>query len=71
MRRVGPTSVGDRAWRSLLGAPDNSVGVRPRDPHHELHVDADAVCPRCLRWIDPADFVRQTRIGLVQHEICR
>ena len=57
-----------RGFRALLVPTD-----RPRPgtgDDHELHVDADLVCPRCLRWIDPADFVRTTRIGLRQHEAC-
>jgi len=37
---------------------------------HELHVDRDAICPRCMQWIEPSDFVRQTRYGIVQHEAC-
>jgi hypothetical protein len=37
---------------------------------HELHVDRDVVCPRCLQWIEPTDFVRLTRYGLHQHEAC-
>ena len=36
-----------------------------------LHVDADAICPRCLVWIDPHDFVRRNGYGLLQHETCR
>lgn len=35
-----------------------------------LHVDADAICPRCLTWIQPADYVRQNAMDLVQHETC-
>jgi len=35
-----------------------------------LHVDADAICPRCLTWIQPDDFVRLNAIDLVQHESC-
>lgn len=36
-----------------------------------LHVDADAICPRCLAWIDPRDYVRRNGYGLLQHESCR
>jgi hypothetical protein len=35
-----------------------------------LHVEADAICPRCLSWIGPEDFVRRTGYGLLQHESC-
>jgi hypothetical protein len=61
-----------RGFRALL-APTDPAGERRRaggTDGHELHVDADLVCPRCLRWIEPEDYVRQTRIGLRQHEAC-
>lgn len=35
-----------------------------------LHSDDDAICPRCLTWIEGRDFVRQTVYGLIQHEVC-
>lgn len=35
-----------------------------------LHVDTDAICPRCFGWIAPRDIVRRTAYGLVQHEAC-
>jgi hypothetical protein len=35
-----------------------------------LHSDDDAICPRCLTWIEERDFVRQTAYGLMQHEVC-
>jgi hypothetical protein len=37
---------------------------------HVMHVDADAICPRCMRWISPRDIVRRTAYGLFQHEVC-
>jgi hypothetical protein len=57
-----------RGFRALLLPTDRRHPAAADD--HELHVDADLICPRCLRWIDPADYVRQTRIGLLQHEAC-
>lgn len=57
-----------RGFRALLTPKDS--GRRYAGDDHELHVDADLVCPRCLRWIEPGDYVRQTRIGLRQHEAC-
>jgi hypothetical protein len=36
-----------------------------------LHVDADVICPRCLSWIGPEDYVRRNGMGLAQHETCR
>jgi len=35
-----------------------------------LHGELDAVCPRCLRWIEERDFVRRTAFGPLQHEVC-
>jgi hypothetical protein len=35
-----------------------------------LHVDADAICPRCMGWIAPDHFVRRTLFDLVEHESC-
>lgn len=35
-----------------------------------LHSEDDAICPRCLTWIDGREFVRQTAYGLLQHEVC-
>ena len=63
--------VGDvvyRSFRALL--PMGGRSPRPRAFEHELHVDADAVCPRCLHWIEPGDFVRRTAYGPHQHESC-
>jgi len=37
---------------------------------HDLHVDEECVCPRCLHWVSPDDIVRRTAYGPVQHETC-
>lgn len=47
---------------------DEEARVRLPDGH--LHGELDAVCPRCLRWIDERDFVRRTAYGPLQHEVC-
>ena len=39
-----------------------------RDGH--LHGELDAICPRCLTWIEERDFVRRTAYGPLQHEVC-
>jgi hypothetical protein len=70
--RRGPDPV-HRSYRALLVPTDagrQGRQARQRTDNHELHVDADLVCPRCMEWIEPGDFVRQNRIGLVQHEAC-
>lgn len=35
-----------------------------------LHADAEAICPRCLSWIESWDFVRRNSFDLLQHESC-
>lgn len=35
-----------------------------------LHGELDAVCPRCLRWIEDFEYVRRTAYGPLQHEVC-
>ncbi|HEY5030890.1 MAG TPA: hypothetical protein VIJ54_00335 [Actinomycetes bacterium] len=71
MASTGPqrrVDVVHRGYRALL-LPKEAARHPSADPH-ELHVDEDLICPRCLQWIEPGDFVRQTRIGLRQHEAC-
>jgi hypothetical protein len=48
---------------------------RSQRPHLEiidasLHVDTEAICPDCLEWISPADFVRRNAFDLLEHEVC-
>jgi hypothetical protein len=37
---------------------------------HDLRIDEDVVCPRCLEWIAPDEIVRRTVYGPAQHEAC-
>lgn len=39
-------------------------------PDSHLHGEDDAICPRCLRWIEEREFVRRTAYGPLQHEVC-
>jgi hypothetical protein len=55
------------SMRALLSVGTHAQG---HGSDHELHVDRDVICPRCMQWIEPTDFVRQTRYGLLQHEAC-
>ncbi len=69
MSRSGLNPFG-RAWGRLA-----MIGFHEAAHGHDfttnlLHVDADAICPRCLEWINPADIVRRTAYGPVQHETC-
>jgi hypothetical protein len=35
-----------------------------------FHVDTDAICPDCLQWIHPWDYVRRNAFDLLEHEVC-
>ena len=71
MWQGGSTTIGDGVYRSMRASLAAGFATpRPRSTEHELHVDADAICPRCLQWIEPGDFVRRTAYGPHQHESC-
>ncbi len=61
-------------WPAIIGSwlcardAQRLCACRIQDGH--LHTDEDAVCPRCLSWIDEDDFVRRTTYGPLQHEVC-
>jgi Asp-tRNA(Asn)/Glu-tRNA(Gln) amidotransferase A subunit family amidase len=61
-REVSPVEVAEACLARI-----ETLGPRLRA---FIHVDADAVCPRCMRWIEPGDFVRRTAFGPHQHESC-
>ena len=56
---------GDRGPACPVALP---VPAEPIDA--SLHVDTEAICPDCLQWIGPADFVRRNAIGILEHEVC-
>ena len=72
VRRVGAprTSPLDRFAAVGFLKPDlqGEAAILLVDRH--LHSEDDAICPRCLTWIQERDFVRQTAYGLMQHEVC-
>ena len=48
---------------------------RNRRSHVEVidaswHVDTEAICPDCLGWIGPTEFVRRNAYDLLEHEVC-
>ncbi len=48
---------------------------RNRPAHVEVidaswHVDTEAICPDCLGWIGPTEFVRRNAYDLLEHEVC-
>jgi hypothetical protein len=54
-----------------LGMPADPVAAYGYDfSVHDLRIDEDVVCPRCLEWIGPHEIVRRTAYGPAQHEAC-
>jgi len=64
--------MGRREFDAMTGVSALIDAAAPGGPvvDSSLHVDADAICPRCLSWVGPNDFVRRTLFDLVQHESC-
>jgi hypothetical protein len=64
--------MGRRGFDAVTGVSAVIDASAPGGPavDSSLHVDADSICPRCLSWIGPTDFVRRTLFDLVQHETC-
>jgi hypothetical protein len=57
-------TIPGRRLAHLDAEPAGGVG------DYSLHADTEAICPRCLRWIAPEDYLRRNAIGLLQHESC-
>ena len=53
-----------------MSKPGPADGFGSPVPDGHLHSDTDAICPRCLTWIEERDYVRRTAYGLLQHEVC-
>lgn len=72
--RVATGRTGMRRWLDRV-VTTCTLG-RPLTPYgydysvHDLRVDEECVCPRCLHWIEPEDIVRRTAYGPAQHEAC-
>lgn len=62
--------MADDGFDAFVGLPAVIDGGRRVVVDAALHVDADAICPRCLDWIAPEDFVRRNGLDLLQHETC-
>lgn len=60
----------DRLAGVGLSRPDPDGGEVYVLADGHLHSDTDAICPRCLTWIEERDYVRRTAYGLLQHEVC-
>ncbi len=60
----------DRLVAVGLTRPEPDSGDVHVVPDGHLHSDDDAICPRCLTWIEEREFVRRTAYGLLQHEVC-
>ncbi|MGB8651854.1 MAG: hypothetical protein WCD35_14460 [Mycobacteriales bacterium] len=60
----------DRLVEAGLVRPDPDAGDGSALLDAHLHGGEDAVCPRCLGWIEERQFVRRTAYGPLQHEVC-
>jgi hypothetical protein len=70
MRSARSVAHEDVIYRGFRALVTGMTAPRARMLDHELHVDADAICPRCMQWIGPDQFVRRTAYGPHQHETC-
>lgn len=61
--------MGNEGFDAVTGVRAVIDGGRPV-VDAALHVDADAICPRCLAWIRPDDYVRRNGVDLLEHESC-
>lgn len=66
---LGRSPLDRLAGIGLEKADAQVMGAYPTPDRH-LHGELDAVCPRCMRWIEERDFVRRTAYGPLQHEVC-
>ena len=64
MRHLRPIGLLGRLW--LRGQTRAHVEVVDAS----FHVDTDAICPDCLGWINPWDFVRRNAFDILEHEVC-
>ena len=68
MRRPHP-------WRRLGSLLRRGGRRRPAPEPIELvdaslHTESEAICPDCLTWIQPGDYLRRNAYGLLEHEVC-
>jgi len=64
MRHLRPIGLLGRLW--LRGQTPAHVEVVDAS----FHVDTEAICPDCLGWINPWDFVRRNALDILEHEVC-
>jgi hypothetical protein len=65
MRHVGQLAV---LGRLLLRRRRRGLHVEVIDA--SFHVDTEAICPDCLQWINPWDYVRRNAFDMLEHEVC-
>jgi len=64
MRLVRPIGLLGRRWLRR----QSRAHVEVIDA--SFHVDTEAICPDCLGWINPWDFVRRNAFDILEHEVC-
>jgi len=64
MRQLPPIGLLGRVWLRRQVRSHNEV------IDASFHVDTEAICPDCLGWINPWDFVRRNAFDILEHEVC-
>jgi len=64
MRHLRPTGPLGRLWPRGRGRSHTEV------IDASFHVDTEAICPDCLGWINPWDYVRRNAFDILEHEVC-
>ncbi len=64
MRQLRPIGLLGRLWLRRQGRGHVEV------IDASFHVDTEAICPDCLGWINPWDFVRRNAFDILEHEVC-
>jgi hypothetical protein len=59
-----------RSWRARRWLRRQRRVVHVEVIDASLHADADAICPDCLQWINPWEYVRRNAFDLLEHEVC-
>ena len=62
--------TGGSPWLALFPVRVATGQPGHDQPANEMRVDADAICPKCLHFIWPHEYVRRTVYGVVQHQAC-
>jgi hypothetical protein len=57
-------------WHRLVRRRQAPEPLELVDAALHAEVQVEAICPDCLTWIRPGDYVRRNAFGLLEHEVC-